>query len=154
MPVFEVIPHVGIGPLRLGMTQAEVRHAIAGSAVRGLRGCLEVVRDLGLWVDYTEGFTAVKFVQASEVAGVRVLLAGADVFDTPADELVARLVQQEGLNVADFPPGRHSYLYEALRLVLWRERVPEAESRPFDCVSVHAEGCYSETALRLLREGK
>jgi hypothetical protein len=33
MRVFEVLPHVSIGPLRLGMTPAEVRQAATGHAV-------------------------------------------------------------------------------------------------------------------------
>lgn len=145
MQVFDVIPHVGIGPLKLGMTQAEVRQAVAGHTVKALQGCEEVVENLGLWVDYTPGFGGVNFVQAFKAKGVRVIFAGADVFDTPADQLVTRIVRQEGLTPADFPDGRHEYLFSALRLMLWRGVVPdEPDERgwAFECISVHTHGYY------------
>jgi hypothetical protein len=149
MPVFDVVPHVGIGPLRLGMTQAEVRRAVAGHEVKPLRGCQEVVRDLGLWVDYPLGFAGVRFVQASRAKGVWVVFAGVDVFDTLADELVALVVRQQGLAPADFPPGRHEYLFPALRLALWRGVVaddPGERGWAFECISVHAPGYYDGQA--------
>src|SRR5438045_2815159 len=82
MPVFDVIPHVGIGPLRLGMSHTEVRLAVAGHTVKSLRGCQEVVRDLGLWVDYPDGFTRVSFVQASKAKGIWITFSGLEVFDS------------------------------------------------------------------------
>ena len=42
--MYEVTPHVGIGPLRLGMTPAEVRAAVPGQAVEKIgRGREEMI---------------------------------------------------------------------------------------------------------------
>ncbi len=150
MRVFEVTPHVGIGPLRLGMTPDDVRRSVAGHRVEKIRrGREEVIEDLGLGVDYSDGDTAVTFVQVSQADRVRVTFAGCDVFDTPADELVASVVRQEGLSPADYPPGRHEYLFPPLRLVLWRGVVAEESGEQgwvFECISVHAPGYYDTDA--------
>jgi hypothetical protein len=146
MRVFEVTPHVGIGPLRLGMTSAEVRQAVAGHVIETIgRGREEMIDDLGLNVDYSAGHTDVTFIQACPVDGVRFTLAGIDVFGTPADELVAVLARQEGLPEANFPSGRHEYLFALLRLVLWRGVVaeePGEQGWAFESISVHVPGYY------------
>jgi hypothetical protein len=108
-----------------------------------------VVPDLGLWVDYPNGYTAVTFVQASQTEIARVMFAGCDVFDTPADELVAAVVRKEGLEPADFPPGRHEYEFPALRLGLWRGVVADSPGQrgwAFECISVHSPGYYEQEA--------
>jgi hypothetical protein len=144
--VYEVTPHVGIGPLRLGMTPAEVRAAVPGYVVREIgRGREEMIDALGLDVDYPEGEAAVTFIQAFPTRGVRVTFAGQDVFATPADDMVAAVVRQEGLDPADFPPGGHEYLFPVLRLMLWRDVVgeePGEQGWAFASVSVHAPGYY------------
>ncbi len=149
MAVFDVEPQAGIGPLRLGMTPGEVRRAVVGQEVKPLRGRQEVVRDLGLWVDYPAEGGGVSFVQASRARGVWVTFAGVDVFDTQADELVSRIVRQEGLDPADFPPGRHQHLFPSLRLMLWRGVISEEPGErgwAFECISVHAPGYYDGVA--------
>jgi hypothetical protein len=119
--VFEVVPHVGIGPLRLGMTPAEVRRAAAGHPVEAVgRGREEMVTGLGLTTDSAAGGGPVTFIQAFPAEGVRFTLWGADVFATPAAELVAAVVSREGLAAADFPPGQDEYQFPSLGLVLWR----------------------------------
>ncbi|HEX4613025.1 MAG TPA: hypothetical protein VH092_32845 [Urbifossiella sp.] len=138
--VFEVRPGVGIGPVRLGMTPAEVRRAVGRCKVTAGDGGGEWVDALGLKVDYAAG--AVAFAEAFAVARARVTLIGRDVFATPADDLVAAVVRHEGLPVADFPPGRHEYLFPPLRLVLFRGVAPDEPGCVFDSVSVHTPGYY------------
>ena len=148
MQLFEVTPHVGIGPLRLAMTPAEVRQAVAGHAVEKIgRGREEMIDDLGLNVDYSVGDADVTFIQAFPVDGVRCTFAGIDVFGTPADELVAAVARREGLSAADFPTGRHEYLFPSLRLTLWRGVVAEEPGEhgwAFESISVHVPGYYEE----------
>jgi hypothetical protein len=144
--VFEVQPRVGIGPVRLGMTPAELRRAAGRCKVTAGDGDEKWVDALGLKVDYQAG--AVAFVEACAVARVRVTLFGRDVFATPADELVAAVVRHARLRSARFPPGRDEYLFPALRLALWRAFVPEEPTGPgeqgwaFESISVHAAGYY------------
>ena len=145
MRVFEVVPHVGIGPLRLGMTPAEVRRA-TGHAVEMIgRGREEMIDDLGLSVDYSAGDAAVAFIQAFPAEGVQFTLEGTDVFATPADELVAAVVRGERLPPSDFPPGQDEYRFPSLRLVLWRSFAAEEPGEPgwtFESISVHVPGYY------------
>jgi hypothetical protein len=146
MRVFEVTPHVGIGPLRLGMTPAEVRQAVAGHAVEKIgRGREEMIDDLGLNVDYSAADADVTFIQAFPVDGVRFTFTGIDVFTTPADELLAAVACREGLPAPDFSPGRHEYLFPSLRLALWRGVVteePGEQGWAFESISVHVPGYY------------
>jgi hypothetical protein len=144
--VFQVQPGVGIGPVRLGMTPADLRRAAGRCQVTDGDEDQEWVEALGLKVDYQAG--AVVFVEACAVARVRVALFGRDVFATPADELVAAVVRRARLRPARFPPGRDDYLFPSLRLALWRAFVPDEPTGPgeqgwaFETVSVHAPGYY------------
>jgi hypothetical protein len=148
---FEVVPHVGIGPLRLGMTPEEVRAAAAaaGHAVEDVRGGDTIV-PIGLSVDYSADGLSVVFIEAFRAPGVCLTFAGCEVFMTSADEMVAAIVQQEGLNSADFPPGRHDYLFPSLRLALWRSTISDEDDEPgeqgwaFDSISLHVPGYYDQ----------
>lgn len=143
--VFEVTPHVGIGPLRLGVTPAEVRAAAPGHAISKIgRGREEMIDTLGLTVDYSAG-DVVSFIQAFPARGVRVSFAGRDVFVTPADDMAAAAVRQAAADPADFPPGRYEYLFPDPRLALWRGVVgeePGDQGWAFTSISVHAPGYY------------
>jgi hypothetical protein len=143
---FEVKPHVGIGPLRLGMTPEAVRRAVGVHAVGKIdRGREEMVDDLGLNVDYSEGDSRVTFIQAFPVDGVRFGLGGLDVFGTPADDLVAEVVRRERLRPADFPPGQCEYLFPSLGLALWRSLPTDVPGWTFESISVHAAGYYEDS---------
>lgn len=144
---FEVQPGVGIGPVRLGMTPDEVRQAVGRCRITAGDDREQWIDALGLKVDYAADVVA--FVEASAVALVRVTLAGRDVFATPADELVAAVVEHAGLNPNRLPPGRDEYRFPRLRLGLWRAFVPDEPVAPgepgwaFESVSVYARGYYT-----------
>jgi hypothetical protein len=153
-------PGVGIGPIRLGMTQAEVRAAVASRDLKG-QGNRQRIPSLGLLLEYTDSDGVVAFIEADRGSGAT--YNGIGVFETPAEEVVAAIVQAAGLAPADFPPARHSYLFESLRLVLWRATVPddeqdeddeddeEEDGRLFQTVTVYAPGYYPEETLQYLR---
>ncbi|MEV1020252.1 hypothetical protein [Streptomyces sp. NPDC050264] len=98
-----LLPHVGAGPFRLGMTVDEARAAarglgrIAGQEADAPRpGQLVVVHD-GFGLDHTLGFRSGRLVQVEvwrfrdEDADVRVTLDGTDVFRTRHKKLRKRL---------------------------------------------------------------
>jgi len=70
--------------------------------------------------------------------------------------VLAAIVELEGLDPADYPPGKHSYLFPALNMVLWRGEVsdvPGDQAYTFQAASIHAPGYYQGAALKqLLRE--
>ncbi len=149
-------PGIGIGPVRLGMTHAEVRAAVAGKEIKG-QGSRQRIPGLGLTLEYTDSDGVVAFVEAD--SGSYAKYDAIYVFEAPAEEVVAAIVQAAGLAAVNYPPRRHSYLFEALRLVLWRGTVADDEQdeddedgRTFQTVSVYASGYYPEEALQYLRE--
>ncbi len=158
MSEMRVEPGVGIGPVRLGMTHAEVRAAGNGREIQG-QGGRQRVPSLGLSLEYTDGDGVVAFIEADRGSGAK--YNGIDLFEAPAEEVLAAIVRAAGLAPADFPPTRHTYLFENLRLVLWRATVPDDEQeeddedgRRFQTVSVYAPGYYPEETLRYLRGGR
>ena len=156
MSAMLIEPGIGIGPIRLGMTHAEVRTAVAGKEIKG-QGSRERIPGLGLLVEYADSDGVVAFVEAD--SGSYATYDGIYVFEAPAEEVVAAIVQAAGLAAENFPPKRHSYLFETLRLVLWRATVADDEQdeddeggRTFQTVSVYAPGYYPEDTLQYLRE--
>jgi hypothetical protein len=162
MTEMRVEPGVGIGPIRFGMTHAEVCAAVANREITG-QGSRQRIPGLGLLVEYTDSDGVVAFIEADCGSGAQ--YNGIGLFETPAEEVVAAIVQAAGLAPEDFPPRRHSYLFESLRLVLWRSTVPaeqdedeeqdeedEAEDgHLFQTVSLYAPGYYPEETLQYLR---
>jgi hypothetical protein len=145
------------------MTHAEVRVAIGSRELKG-QGNRQRIPSLGLLLEFTDTYGVVAFIEADIGSGATI--NGIGVFETPAEEVVADIVKSAGLAPADFPPLRHSYLFEGLRLVLWRSTVPNnhqdeddededeednEQGRVFQTISVYAPGYYPEDTLQYLR---
>ncbi len=134
----EVIPHVGIGPVRLGMPR-EVAKPLADN-------------DSCFQVDYRGEPPVVAFVQLSKRGWAT--YAGIDLFDEPADEVIAEIARLENLDTKIYCPGRHEYYFPHLNMILWRDSVSEEEGEQgyiFDCVSLHTPGYYSRKLLNFTR---
>jgi hypothetical protein len=156
MSEMRIEPGIGIGPICLGMSHAEVRAAVADKEVKG-QGSRQRIPGFGLLLEYTDSDGVVAFIEAD--SGSYAKYDAIYVFEVPAEEVVAAIVQTAGLAAVNFPPKRHSYLFETLRLVLWRGTVADdeqdeddEEGRTFQTVSVYAPGYYSEEMLQYLRE--
>jgi hypothetical protein len=137
----EVVPHVGIqslgGMVRLGMTQGEVRPLLD--------------RDRDIRVDYRGDPPVVAFIESPKHWGS---FEGIDLFEAAADEVVAAITAQLGLDPAVYRPGRHQYYFPDLCMSLWRSCVSEVDGEQgfvFDSVSVHAPGYYDAGALAFIR---
>jgi hypothetical protein len=137
----EVIPHVGIrshaGMVRLGMTHEEVQPLLD--------------RDRAIQVDFRGDPPVVAFVQSPKHWGS---FEGIDLFESGADEVIAKIVERLGLDPAVYRPGRHQYYFPDLRMGLWRSCVSEVEDEQgfvFDCVNVHAPGYYDAELLAYIR---
>jgi hypothetical protein len=125
----EIVPHVGIGKVRLGMTREEA----------------EWLLERGMSIDSRGSPPVVVFIQVSHRAFAE--YRGVDVFDedVSADDVVAQIVRLEGLDPADFPPGKHEYLFPALNMILWRGEVsdePGDQGYTFQAASIHVPGYY------------
>jgi hypothetical protein len=67
----------------------------------------------------------VTFIQVSH--RVWATYRGVDVFDEDrsADDVVAEIVRLEELDPADYPPGKHGYIFPTLNMILWRGEVSD-----------------------------
>jgi hypothetical protein len=135
----EVIPHVGIGPVHLGMSR-EVAEPLApkGSPFHvAFRGKAKVVA----------------FVQLSSRGCAT--YKGIDLFETPADEVIAEIARLENLDTTIYCAGRHQHYFPHLNMILWRSTVSKEEGEQgylFDCVSLHTPGYYNRKLLNYIRE--
>ncbi|MDY3561390.1 hypothetical protein R5W23_002668 [Gemmata sp. JC673] len=131
----EIVPHVRIGRVRLGMSQEEA----------------EWLRESGMQTDCRGAPPVVAFIQVSR--RVCATYRDVDVFEDPATEVVAEIVRLEGLNPADYPPGRHQYLFPALNFALWRGYVnddnpDDHQGYHFQAASIHAPGYDTESGAQ------
>ena len=125
----EIVPHVGIGKVRLGMSREEA----------------DWLLERGMSVDSRGSPPVVVFIEVSHRASAT--YRGIDLFDEdrPADEVVAEIVRLERLDPADYPPGQYEYLFPALKMLLWRGDVSDEEGEQgytFQAASIHVPGYY------------
>ena len=94
---FDLVPHVGIGPLHLGMTIAEADAAVgplAGAGARGSRRSVHLFFDAAL--QFEVGASGrIQFIGLADHPRVLCRYRGQDVFDTPAPELFALMAAHE-----------------------------------------------------------
>jgi hypothetical protein len=125
----EIVPHVGIGNIRLGMPREEA----------------DCLLDQGMQIDSASSPPVVTFVQVSQRCYAT--YRGVDIFDEDrsADEVVADVVRLEGLDPAEYPAGRHEYRFHHLNMTLWRGEVsdePGHQGYTFQAASVYVPGYY------------
>src|SRR5262245_40947818 len=92
---YHVLPHQGIGPVSLRMTQDDVRRVIGVPSIslpfRGRLAPADSYHSSGLKIEY-DFDSRVQFIEASASRGVRYLYGDRSVFDTRAEDLI-RLVE-------------------------------------------------------------
>jgi hypothetical protein len=134
----EVVPHVGIGEVRLGMLREEA----------------DQLRGKWMRLDSAGTPPIVTFIEVHWRTRAR--YRGIDLFGGSADEVVAAVARLEGLDPLDYPPGKHNYRFPALNMLLWRGEVsdePGEQGHIFQSASIHVPDYYQGAALRaILRE--
>ena len=134
----EVVPHVGIGPVRLGMPREAVQPLVA--------------RDSCFQVDFRGSPPVVAFVQLSKRGWA--VYDGIDLFEEAADDVIAEIARRANLDPKVYGPGRHTYYFPALNMILWRGTVSEVEGEQgyiLDCVSLHTPEYYDRKTLAFIR---
>jgi hypothetical protein len=119
---FDIIPHVGIGPVRLGMSLAEVDAALAP-----LPGALPVYKKsehgrcffrASLQIEFGNSGT-VQFIGVSNDPDLLCVFEGRDVFDLSAPDLFALIASRERTQTHHYSPLEYLFpdqivtLYEA-----------------------------------------
>ena len=141
MAADDVIPHVGIrlprgAVLRLGMSREEAEWLVN--------------RDIQL--DFRGDPPVVAFIQSPKHWGT---FDGIELFESGADDVIAQIVERLGLDPQVYCPGRHTYYFPDLNMILWRDTVSDVDGEQgyiFDCVSLHAPGYYNARTLAFIRE--
>lgn len=138
--VYDIVPHEGVGPVRLGMAREAAREAMERAGVPLPPEQVETSRDLYHRAEFQVSYDDSGMVEYIELGRGEQFVArylGVDVFTTPADELVA-LVANAAPYDPDDPELGYTYLFPALDLTLWRPVMPEDceeddEPDEYDC---------------------
>ena len=109
-------PGVGIGPIHLGMTQAEVREGMPTPAKPFTRGKTHVDAFDSFQVNYSAN-GVVDFLEIAPNPGTRLLFEGRDLLSTPMRELVALFSAHEPYTLREST----TYHFPSLRVALWRD---------------------------------
>jgi hypothetical protein len=152
----ELVPFDGVGPVRLGMTRAQVLDAMetpphtfakwaagppAPDVDAFLGSAFQAFYDVECWLE--TGDLVVDFIELSRGPEVEPWLEGISVFQIPANELVSRLTENWSFDAQD-PELGHSYVFPAIGLLLWRPMLPEDELDPegryFSTVAIASKG--------------
>ena len=133
----EVVPHVGIGQIHLGMPEETAAPLVKP----------------GIQVDFRGSPPIVAFVQVAN--GFWATYAGIALFEIAADEVIGEIARRENRDLRLYAPGRHQYYFPDINMTLWRSVVSEEEREQgyrFDCVSVHVPGYYEAELLAYIRQ--
>jgi hypothetical protein len=134
---FEIVPGVGVGPVRFGMHPADVQRLLgAPQHVKNDDASHERQSFLGgFMVDFREG--RVEFIELAKSEQFRATFHGASLHDLPPEEAVSFVSQYAAYDDAD-PELGHSFVFLALQLALWRPYVPDPDEPDDDDYSFHA----------------
>lgn len=180
MVSYELIPKIGIGPIRFGMTHREVYAAMGTTPSRILpRGKAVGEEDVSSFhfngcfkVGYSTETFIVNFIGVFSDNGVDVVYKGIDLFNIEAEKVIA-LISAETPYDKELPEQGYSYVFTALELSLGRSGIPEKveaenideddleyleeerrKARFFDSVGLGVEGYYSVELKILLNRNK
>jgi hypothetical protein len=147
MTRLEVVPLVGVGPVRLGMPRHAV-HAVLGTVPHEFRKAgdrypTDCIFDNGFQIFYDGAQPVVEYIELSRDSGFEAYFDSVNVFEVPADELVRRLAQITEFDPDD-PELGTSYTFPKWELSLWRPFVPYGP-RPFLRSPGNEEGRYFST---------
>lgn len=150
--VYHIIPHVGVGPVVLGMRREEVlakmgapRHTFRKTP--GSRHETDAFEEgHGFQVFYGGDHPTVEYVELSRDGGFVAHYDGLDVFAIEADELVRHISEHAPFDPSDSELG-YSYVFPSLDLSLWRPVIPgspdDPDGRKFSTIGVGIRGYYS-----------
>ena len=152
MITYEIVPHVGVGPIKLGMTRDEVRRVmpVPCSPYRKSQGDLhetDAFHEYAYQVYYNGESPVVEFIELSDGLDYIASYRGTDVFSTPAAEMVV-LVSREAAFDPDYWELGRSYTFPSIDIALWRPVLPEESDGEagiiFSTIAIGVEGYFAE----------
>ncbi len=141
MQKFEIVPNVGVGPIKLGMSRVEVE---------AFFGKPEFDSDdrIGFMSGFLVDFDAsgnVEFIELANSTKFEAMYKGTNLHSVKAEEAVAVVEKDDVYDTSD-PEVGHSYIFKTLQLSLWRGTVPEDSSdtdgQYFEAVGIASRGYF------------
>lgn len=129
----EINPHIGVGPVRLGMSCSEARSMIAVP----FRSFKKSSTDVSLTDAYFNNCFQLFFDEADVVNyielsnPIKALYKGIPVFDSKAEVIIAAISLDAAVEQSVLEPG-YSFLFPSLDLSLWRPTIPEPDQAEQD----------------------
>jgi hypothetical protein len=149
MRVYEIVPDVRIGPVKLGSSREEVRAAMGTDPhiCRRFNSDEHHWHKSSLQVHYEDQSQTVEFIEVAQSDEFIALYKGLDVHRTKADELVAHVSADTPYDPDDWELG-YTYVFRAIELSLWRPIVPESpadlDGQFFEAVGLGIRGYFSD----------
>ena len=144
MVEFQIQPHIGVGPVRLGASREQVHAALGNPA--SAQGNREMFLD-GFFVDYDDS-GMVEFIQLARSSRFRGVFHGVCLHEVSAEQALEAVSHVDSYDLTD-PELGYSYIFLDLQLSLWRGTRPEPEQpstdpdgRHFEAVGVAINGYF------------
>jgi hypothetical protein len=159
LTVFDVLPHVGAGLVRLGMSRSEVR-VLLGDPVSSYQKVpgkpfTDAYFGGGLQVAF-DGEDRGEYIELNGPGAVDAVFYGRSLLFLPADDVLEWMSRFAEYDHGD-PELGYSYVYPALDLSLWRPTLPETpedeDGRFFRSIGIGIAGYYAGLASREIKGG-
>lgn len=145
IPEFEIEPLVGVRPVLLGMSRAEVMLKAAPLEkeffkTKQSQYKTSIFYNQSFHVYYSGDSPTVEFIELMNYAGLKVRFKGLSIFETPAEQLIKTISAITPFK-ADDPGTPESYIFPAIQLSLWK---PLDTDLVFRTVGIGRQGCYDK----------
>jgi hypothetical protein len=139
---YEVLPHVGIGPVRLNMTRAESRAAmkrVPDTFRKGDSARLTDAYHASAFQVFFDEDDRVEYIELSVSEEFQALYKAVDVHMAATKNVVAWISKDSAYDPED-PELGHSYVFPSLDLAVWRST---DQDRRFATIGVGRKGYFS-----------
>ncbi|MFM2476877.1 hypothetical protein [Celerinatantimonas sp. MCCC 1A17872] len=144
MHKFEITPHLGIGPIKLGMTRAEVNTCFGKPEFSG-NGRVGYLS--GFMIDFDEN-DKVEFIELAKSNKFAAFYKGINLHSVTAKQAVA-CVENDDEYDKESPEQGYSYIFKKLQLSLWRGTIAQMDDNDdapngvsFEAIGIAVDGYF------------
>lgn len=147
---YVVEPHGGVGPVRFGMTRAEVRAAMPAVPTAFGRGTGESPVDA--WHDFVlqvfyDGDDRVEYIEVERDDALQAVLYGKAILALAVDRALAH-VRRHGGDEPRRDELPYAYVFGELDLALWRPHAGEEDAGCFASLGIARDGTMASRFVR------
>ena len=147
MQKLEIMPKIGVGPIRIAMSRAEVREHLGAPEGDGNEEREWYLEDLA--IDFNSS-GEVEFIEIAESDNYKAILNSKCLLDLDAEAAIAH-VQAIAPFDENAPEFGYTYVFPELQISLWRPVIPDEEQDPddptgrrFESVGVGGDGYFDD----------